>query len=200
MEEFNRDVKEINRTAKGLTPEVLRYKVLFGDIIYHTKDKYLTRDELNHTMYLCCDFNNMGRKEYMSGLMAFNTAKFLVVAKKCGIIASTIKETPTTILQRWQNDGICYQKWQEFLDALVETEHDPEPAVRLFESYPVFKPFPIAGGDQVSDPIAFAVLTEDVNALTADKVNMDYSKFDKPPHDKKLWISPNIPLLSDETR
>ena len=200
MEEFNRDVKEINRTAKGLTPEVLRYKVLFGDIIYHTRDRHQTCDELNHTMMLYYNCHKMGREEYMSSLIAFNSAQFVAVALKCGIIASTYNETPISILQRLGNDSVRYEKWQEFLDALVETEHDPKPAVRLFDSYPVFKPFPIASGDQVSDPIAFAVLTEDVDALTADKVKMDYSKFDKPPHDKKLWISPNTPLLPGENR
>ena len=55
MEEFNREVKDINRNAKGLTLAVLRYKVLFGNIGQHTKEKHCLRSELTDLSAIDCN-------------------------------------------------------------------------------------------------------------------------------------------------
>ena len=46
MEEFNGYIKDINRNAKGLTTDILRYKALFGKIGQHTKEKHYKQSEL----------------------------------------------------------------------------------------------------------------------------------------------------------
>lgn len=196
MEKFNGTIKEMNRNAKGLTPEVLRHKVLFGTVTHHKKEKHLTRRDIDISL----DMYYMDSSSNISDLISFNDEKFADIAVKYGLTIPAHGATPRSVIKDMIHQDIMHSKWSEFVTALIASEHDPEPAIKLFEPYPVYAPFPVPDGEKPSYDLAFAVLAEDVDALTADKVKMNYSKFDDPKHESKLWLPTEMPdyLPKDE--
>lgn len=194
MEEFNRDVKEINRIAKGVTPEVLLYKTLFGDVVYRKKEKHLTREDLDNMLHTRFALYTTGFPGYMYSLpMIINVSEYSRIAYTCGIISSSRTLPPELVFHERCRCDISYERWEAFLDALIESENSQEPAVKLYDSYPVFKPFPVANGAELSDPIAFTVLAEDVESLNknifkTDIINGDYSMLENPIFENFVWI------------